>query len=207
MQAENRQTGWSLMVPTTWSRIRLARDRQEQVAALIGRAFATVSRDQGAGLRREMERELLTLADQAHDRGAVEFYLLSDVMRGLPLAASCVVTVLPESLPANVDPEILARVLVQGPEAEPRTVSIDGQDVPALKVSQVQYFPAEKPGEPQPRATVSGLDVYAPFPDRSQILLLSFRTPVDVVADPMLFLFEAIAGSLRWREEVRDGVR
>lgn len=194
------QTGWSLMLPDTWSRIRLERDRPQQVAALVDRAFASVSRDQGVALRRSMQVELTGLADRAFEQGAREFYLFGDLMRGLPIGASCVVTVVPEAFPANVDAAILARALAGDAAAVPTTVTVGAESVPAVQTREVRYFPAEEPGGQQPRATVVGLDVYAPFPDRSRILLLSFRTPVEQVAEAMLVLFEAIAGSLRWRE-------
>jgi hypothetical protein len=32
------------------------------------------------------------------------------------------------------------------------------------------------------------------------MLLLSFSTPMDPIADAMVALFDAIAGSLRWRQ-------
>jgi hypothetical protein len=32
------------------------------------------------------------------------------------------------------------------------------------------------------------------------MLLLSFSTPIDAIADAMVGLFDAIAGSLRWRQ-------
>jgi len=46
---------------------------------------------------------------------------------------------------------------------------------------------------------VTRLDVYVPVPGRPEMLLLSFSTPIDPIADAMVALFDAIAGSLRWQ--------
>ncbi len=199
-QADGSTTGWSLLVPQTWSRIRLERDRPQQVAALMTRAFATVSRDQAAPVRRVVEQELLAKADQAFAEGGREFYLLTEVRRGLPLAATLVVTVLPETLPADVPAQVLAQVLAEAPNAEPTVVTVAGQEVPAVRRSEARRFADVGDGLGSSRVVLTGLDVYVPFPDRSRILLLTFRTPLEPIAAAMTTLFEAIAGSLRWRE-------
>jgi hypothetical protein len=193
--------GWSLLLPDTWSRIRLAKDRREQVSALVERAFATVSRDQAVTLRRSLAKELVITADEAFREGGRELYLLTEVRRGMPLAASCVVTVVPQPIPEGVGPEVLSNIFAADqPGSEPAVVEAAGELVPAVRRSEPKRFRSEVPGTGNPVITFTGLDVFVPFPDRSQILLLTFRTPMDQVADPMLLLFEAIAGSLRWRK-------
>lgn len=192
--------GWTLLLPQTWSRIRLERDREQQVSALVARSFAAMSRDQGADLRRFLAKELLAKADQAFAEGGREFYLLTEVRRGLPLAATLVVTVVPEPVPADVPAELLARVLSGGAGSEPAVLSVAGQEVPAVRRSEAKKFADVGDGLGPSRLTFTGLDVYVPFPDRSQILLLTFRTPMEEIASSMTILFEAIAGSLRFRE-------
>lgn len=46
---------------------------------------------------------------------------------------------------------------------------------------------------------VTRLQVYIPVPNTAELLLLSFSTPIDPIADAMVTLFDAIAASLRWR--------
>jgi hypothetical protein len=191
---------WSLLLPNTWSRIRLDRDRPQQVAALVGRAFANVSRDRAVELRHLMEQQLTVAADTAFKEGGHEFYLLSELRRGLPVAATCVVTVVQRPLPGDVPAEITAQVLASG-SGEATTVTVAGEPVPAVRRSEPRTFQVDLPGLGKPRLTFTGLDVFVPFPDRSRILLLTFRTPVEPIAASMMVLFEAIAGSLRWQEE------
>ncbi|GAB6903643.1 hypothetical protein JCM9957A_67350 [Kineosporia succinea] len=167
---------------------------------MVGKAFATVSRDESASARRSLENDLAGLVDRAHDGGGREFYLLMDVLRGIPLAATLVVTVVPEPVPADVAPEILARVLANDPNSEPAVLEVAGENVPAVRRSEAKIMREEIPGLGPARLTFTGLDVFVPFPDRSQILLLTFRTPMEPIAASMMVLFEAVAGSLRWRE-------
>jgi hypothetical protein len=193
--------GWSLLLPQTWSRVRLERNREQQVAALVAKAFATVSRDQAVELRRFLDQQLRAKVDQAFEAGGREFYLLTDVRRGLPLAATLVVTVVPEPVPADAPAELLARVLAGAPGSEPAVLTVAGQPVPAVRRSETKKLADVGSGLGPSRMTFTGLDVYVPFPDRSRILLLSFQTPMEPIAAAMTTLFEAIAGSLRWRED------
>ena len=82
-------------------------------------------------------------------------------------------------------------------KAEAAVILVDGEPTAAVRRSEAKVFQAALPELEPPRLKFTGLDVYAPFPDRSQLLLLSFRTPVEPIADSMMILFEAIAGSLR----------
>src|SRR5689334_5764427 len=120
-------TRWSLLLPDAWSRIRLDHRRPQQVSAVVAEAFATVSRDQAVSLRRGLEAELNALAEKAAAEGGRELYLLSDVRRGLPLAATALVSVLPETLPAETPPELLAQVLAGGAGDEPTVVTVAGE--------------------------------------------------------------------------------
>jgi hypothetical protein len=50
------------------------------------------------------------------------------------------------------------------------------------------------------KLAVTRLQVYVPVPNTTEMLLLSFSTPIDPIADAMVALFDAIAGSLRWKQ-------
>lgn len=194
-------TGWSLVLPDTWSRVRLDDDRRHHVTKLVTKAFATLPRDESFELRRALEAKLASLADTAHENGARQMYVLSDVLRGLPLAATCLVTVVPAPFPAGMPAEIVARTLVTRPGDEPAVLVVGDEEVPAVRRSHTQTFQDGGTGLGPAPVTFTGLDVYVPFPDRERILLLTFQTPAVEVAAAMTVLFEAIAGSLRWRKD------
>jgi hypothetical protein len=42
------------------------------------------------------------------------------------------------------------------------------------------------------------MDVHVPVPDSSAYLILSFSTPLNVLAEAMITLFDSIASTLRW---------
>jgi hypothetical protein len=87
---------------------------------------------------------------------------------------------------------------------------VEGRECAAIRRTESAVIedddpPTESGPAPAPaRLTVTSLDVFIPFPGgdgSARTLLLSFRTPVEAVADPMMMLFEAITESLRWRWE------
>jgi hypothetical protein len=45
---------------------------------------------------------------------------------------------------------------------------------------------------------VTSLDLHVPVPDSSAWLLLSFSTPLAPLADALVGMFDAVAGTLRW---------
>ncbi len=167
---------------------------------MVGKAFATVSRDESASARRSLENDLAGLVDRAHDGGGREFYLLMDVLRGIPLAATLVVTGGSGTGTGRRGARDPGAVLANDPNSEPAVLEVAGENVPAVRRSEAKIMREEIPGLGPARLTFTGLDVFVPFPDRSQILLLTFRTPMEPIAASMMVLFEAVAGSLRWRE-------
>jgi hypothetical protein len=48
------------------------------------------------------------------------------------------------------------------------------------------------------RAEAVILDLHVPVPDSGAYLILSFSTPLNVLADAMIILFDSIASTLRW---------
>jgi hypothetical protein len=48
------------------------------------------------------------------------------------------------------------------------------------------------------QSPVTNLDIHVPVPGSSAYLLLSFSTPLDPLADALVGMFDAIAGTLRW---------
>jgi hypothetical protein len=48
------------------------------------------------------------------------------------------------------------------------------------------------------RAEAVRLDLHVPVPDSSAYLILSFSTPLNVLAGAMIILFDSIASTLRW---------
>lgn len=184
--------GWSLLLPPGWWHIPLDERRGQSITALLDRRLASLPRDRVAALRRELDGELTRLVERAVDNGAVEMYLHVDLLRGLPVAASCLVTVVPVG-PVMSAAE-LAGLLGDQPGDEVGVLEVAG--APAARVRRREPV---TDGMSTGELPVTRLQVYVPVPDTTELLLLSFSTPMDPIADAMVALFDAIAGSLCWR--------
>jgi hypothetical protein len=189
--------GWSLLLPPGWWHIPLDERRGQSVAALLDRQLASLPRDRVATLRRELEGELTRLVERAVANGAVEMYLNVDLMRGLPVAASCLVTVVPTGAVTALPAAELAGMMAERPGDEVGVLEVAG--APAARVRRREPV-TDADGLSTGELAVTRLQVYVPVPNTAEMLLLSFSTPMDPIADAMVTLFDAIAGSLRWRQ-------
>ena len=189
--------GWSLLLPPEWWHIPLDERRHQSIKALLDRRLASLPRDRVATLRRELERELTRLAERAVANDAVEMYLNVDLMRGLPVAASCLVTVVTVGFGTAMPATELAALMGDQPGDEVGVLEVAG--APAARVRRREPV-SEADGLSTGELAVTRLQVYVPVPNTTEMLLLSFSTPMDPIADAMVTLFDAIAGSLRWRQ-------
>ena len=188
--------GWSLMLPPGWWHVPLDERRGQSVTALLENRLASLPRDRVAPLRRELEGELSRLAERAAQNGATDLYLSVDLMCGLPVAASCLVTVVPTGVGAALPAAELAAMMGDQPDDEVGVLEVAG--APAARVRRREPV-TEADGFATGELPVTRVQVYVPVPNKTETLLLSFSTPIDPIADAMVALFDAIAGSLRWR--------
>ncbi|MGH3773333.1 MAG: hypothetical protein ACRDRW_18380 [Pseudonocardiaceae bacterium] len=188
--------GWSLLLPPGWWHIPLYERRGQSITALLDHRLASLPRDRVAALRRELDGELTRQVERAVVSGAVEMYLSVDLMRGLPVAASCLVTVVPAGAATALPAAELAALLGERPGDEVGVLEVAG--APAARVRRREPV-TEADGLSTGELAVTRLQVYVPVPNTAEMVLLSFSTPMDPIADAMVALFDAIAGSLRWR--------
>jgi hypothetical protein len=200
--------GWSLLLPPGWWHIRLDERRDRSIHAMLDRLLASLPRDRVFPWRRDLTARLTEYVDRAVAENGNDLYLLADLRYGMPVAASCLASVVPVDVPADLPAELLAEILAAGPGDEPGTIMVAGR--PCARVRRDLIANGSRDGGDgdvesvdQARGMLpsTGLDVHVPFPDGGRTLLLSFATPVQPLAKPMTTLFEAIAGSLQWRWE------
>lgn len=188
--------GWSLLLPPEWWHIPLDERRGQSVTALLDNRLASLPRDRVATLRRELDGELTRLAERAAHNGATDMYLSIDLVRGLPVAATCLVTVVPTGVGTTLPAAELAAMMGDWPGDEVGVLEVAG--APAARVRRREPMD-ETDGFSTGELAVTRLQVYVPVPNTTEMLLLSFSTPMDPVADAMVTLFDAVAGSLRWK--------
>lgn len=188
--------GWSLLLPPGWWHVPLDERRHQSITALLDRQLASLPRDRVATLRRELDGELTRQVERAVANGAEEMHLNVDLMRGLPVTASCLVTVVPDGFGTALQATELAALMGDEP-GELSVLEVAG----ALAARVRRRDPVtDTEGLSTGKLAVTRLQVYVPVPNTTEMLLLSFSTPIDPIADAMVALFDAIAGSLRWKQ-------
>jgi hypothetical protein len=169
---------YAIVLPDTWSQIPLEPgSRERTIRELVARQFA------GLGsvpeLKAQLRRLLAERAEAAWRIGGIELYLSLMTAGPLPLAASLVIRLLPPPPTGPLTAEEVASTR-------------GGVDRPA-EIRELRAGAAVF-SQPQP----GSLDVLVQVPVSGAWLLLSFATPVEALAEPMLALFTAIAQTLRW---------
>jgi hypothetical protein len=173
---------YRLILPDGWFRIDLEPGTREKAAiALIERQFRGA--DNIPHLKAEARDRLLATAAGAYRNGGIELYVSLQAAAGMPLPAALVVTLTPPqaSEHGSVSPELLAAKLSARGEV---TVA----ELAAGRAVRVRRY------DPP----VTSLDLHVPVPDSSAWLLLSFSTPLAPLADALVGMFDAVAGTLRW---------
>ncbi|MDQ0488008.1 hypothetical protein OG986_18995 [Streptomyces cellulosae] len=169
---------YELLLPEGWFRVGVEPEsRERSVDALVDRRFGGA--DNVPHLKRRLREELLAQAAAAYDQGGIELYLSMQQAGALTVPASLLVTLLP---PGSVTEaaDASAVELAAGTAVRRRGCAGAGRG----------------DGETLPSVT---LDYQVPVPGTGAHLLLTFSTPLVQIADTMVELFDAVAGSLRWR--------
>ncbi|MHB9852811.1 hypothetical protein ACSYGO_26730 [Streptomyces krungchingensis] len=198
---------YQLLLPDGWFRVDLEPERRQQsVDALVNRQFSGV--DNEPRLRRLLRQELLERAANAFDQGGIELYLSLQQAGALTIPASLLITLIPPRRPGGQLPPLqdLADDLA-AQAGVGRTVSM--RELAAGKALKVRVDPVTE-APPPPAATPEEGDVPAlpavtvdyqlAVPRSEMSLLLRFSTPLIQIADAMVELFDAIAGSLTWKD-------
>lgn len=181
---------YALVVPSDWRRIDLtapdgvAGQVKRFVQRLVGGA------DLQASLRHEITQHLQTAAEEAARRGGVDLYLAAGGASGGLLAASLLVTVTPQDVGAEHAAGRLPAAVGDGAESA-SVVELDGR--PAVRVvRREQGTELALDGRPS-------LVVQYTVPLPAAVVLLSFATPLLVLAEPLTAVFDAVAETVRFR--------
>ncbi|MEU0045749.1 hypothetical protein [Streptomyces werraensis] len=169
---------YELLLPDGWFRIGIdPASRERSVDALVDRRFG--GRDNAPHLKRRLRDDLLAQAATAYDLGGIELYLSMQQAGALTVPASLLVTLLP---PGGASGAADASVVELAAGTALRRRGCTGAE--------------SKGGEALPSVT---LDYQVPVPGTETHLLLTFSSPLVQIADAMVALFDAVAGSLRWK--------
>jgi hypothetical protein len=172
--------------------------RARSVERLVERQFAGV--DDQPLLRADARRQLLAQAETAADSGGRLMALSLQRVGDVPVPASLVVHWI--DVPAGPgrtpgDGSLLVGLQdAFGAPAEPGFTLEVGKVTAGRVLRRVHEVPAELTGaEPTP-SLVAGY--WLERPDGAGLVQLAFATPMLPLRQPLLELFDAIAGALRW---------
>ncbi|MET9405627.1 hypothetical protein ABZX90_07570 [Streptomyces sp. NPDC002935] len=186
---------FGLITPEDWYRIPLqSQERREaSVSALIRRQFAGV--DDQPVLRRQAEEQLMGAALAGVDQGGVVLYLSFLEAAGIPLSASLLVSRLHQRFDSL---DAVAALAGKG-EVAPVRLPAAGQAARRRRTERTRE--SRKLGSEFDDTIV---EYFVPTPGGDESLMLTFSTPMEPIADAMVELFDAIAGTLRWQARNED---
>ncbi|AKZ57378.1 hypothetical protein SAM23877_4333 [Streptomyces ambofaciens ATCC 23877] len=171
---------YRLLVPRDWFRVDLTKERwRGQLKTFVDKEFAGVRAP--AETARRIWSTLRNTAEHGLSRGALEFFLRTEVPEGSTAPASLLISWPPMSRGVAPTPEEFAEAMAgrAGPEA----------------VVEVVELPA---GRSVRLRTKSNVDYHVWMPGDAGYLHLAFSVPLSGTDGPMGNLCDAIAHSLRW---------
>jgi hypothetical protein len=188
--------GYSVILPPSWAKIPLRNDAEGAIKRILDKSFPGVSRDEVAAARQELRQRLKKLINQARSNGGLDLYLPVELMRGLPVPASFVVSEGELGGPEELEPElIIAKLAAQGADV----TEIDG----APAVRREELVPPD-PGQEFSYGSRQVTYTLAVPGNPGRWLLVAFSTigagdPDDDIARLLASLFESVMTTFRWR--------
>ncbi|WP_461083453.1 hypothetical protein [Streptomyces deserti] len=179
--------------------------RDRSIDALLDRQFEGV--DNAPHIKRHLHTELSAQAAAAFQDGGIELFLSFQQAGPLTIPASLLVTLLPPppgaTLPSMAD---LAHGLAADSHTEVMVVDLPAGTAVRVRRATGQpgrLAPVGVPGNTDQALPSVTLDYQLAVPGTKAHLLLTFSTPLVQIADAMIELFDAVAGSLTWLDGER----
>lgn len=179
---------FALLLPPGWVRLPLDGREHERVVAIVNAKVQELPAQAREGLRHVLTRDLLDTLAKARQAGGVDVFLSLAETHGVPIAASCLVSFLDSRSDVPLD-GLVTEFAAGGQRVG--VVAIAG--APAVRRQSVQETVADAGVI---RTTM--VDFFVPLPASTGLLLLSFATAVEPLADALVQLFDAMAESLKW---------
>ena len=200
---------YSLVLPPGWRRIPVRWGSKKAIREAVNEAFSVLPRDappdKVGPYRKEMERYLTGLVNDAGTKGGIDLYLPVLPVYGAPMAASFVVADISEALrPAGEVPDpaqAIAMFAAGNDDAHP--VTVDGAI--GLRIEKAGQASLEKGEE---FATYQVDYVLSVPGTRDRWLAVFFATLGDGRADDQVAalltsLFDAMMTTFRWEQEAQ----
>jgi hypothetical protein len=170
-----------VLLPPGWARIPIDGRESARAAALAAQKTADLSEPQRSQVREKLARLIRSALRDARSCGGIDVMLSLAERDGVPLAASCLISYVDQGQRVPLD--MLAAEL-SGKDGDVTVVRAGGDGAVRRRYQE---------------GGMTKLDYFLPMPGRTGLLVMSFGTPMEPLADAFVLLFDAIAQSLRWR--------
>ncbi len=172
---------FTVLLPPGWVRIPLD-GREKAAAAALATAKVSGLAEPHRSQAREQVLQMLRLAIRhAREAGGIDIMMSLAEREGIPLAASCLVSYVEQDPPVTAG-QLAAELGADGAE-------VTRQDLAGCTAVRHRYL----------EGPVTRVDYHLRVPGTAGLLTMTFATPLEPLAGPLVLLFDAIAGSLRWR--------
>lgn len=181
-------TDFHFILPGTWAAIPMAdaESMKKRVAALVKEQMGRD--DRLASRRVQMRNELIEVAGNAVEQGAVSFALALELLPGVPFGAALMARFQSWSDPGAGDDS--ARLAATFPDAEILALDGGGFAARVATASSQTYVTEETPS--------LFVEYWTPAPHSAELLYITVSAPMAPQADLFTQLFDAVIGSLTW---------
>ena len=188
---------FSMLLPPGWARLPLDSRIPVRVKTLVADRVSGAPPEQRAQLQAVLTGELTSVLESAARQGGLDVLLSVDPVAGRAVPASCLVTHLDGPADGVLQAIAGARAGRPGGVREVGTVQVAGTPAVRRLTTRTEHVPADG-GAPGAVLTVTQLDYFVPMPAGDGLLVLTFSTPIEQLAPPLVKLFDVMAGSFRW---------
>jgi hypothetical protein len=170
-----------LLLPPGWIRIPIDGREGARAAALATAKVSNLPEPQRSAVRERVQKMIKSGLRQARQAGGIDVLMSLAETQGVPIVASCLVSYVDQG-GAPVPMDMMAGEL-----------SEEGGDVSLGKIAgrtAIRHRHVDPP--------LTRLDYIMTTPGKPGMLTFAFATPLEELGDPLVGLFDAIMGSLRW---------
>jgi hypothetical protein len=191
---------YSIVLPPGWAAIPLRSGTSNAVREILDASFRGLPMDKYGPHRHELERRLYDLINEARRNNGIDLYLPVELMHGLPVSASFVVSEVSFGATEPIDPAlVVAKLAADGDESG--VVSVDG--AMAARSERIVTGDAAQGTE---YATRRVTYIVAVPGDADRWLSVAFSTPgagnpEDNVSKLLVQLFDAMMATFRWGQQ------
>lgn len=191
---------FTMLLPPGWVRIPVDDRAPLRIKQLVVERLGAAPAQHREALRTGLTRELAAALETAGRVGGLDVFLSVDPVAGQPVPASGLVTHAQGPGGPDALDSIMGTLVAGGDGVGVRELGVvEVAGAPAVRrLSTRSERVAAEAGLPGGVLIVTQVDHVVPLPGGGGLLVLTFSTPIEALAPPLMKLFDVMAASLRW---------